>query len=224
MSGSAGGNSSPSEPDAVNNPNAKRSRYPSLISAGNSTPPSAKIVTPDPPVKTVKNEHSTAQNREQRHAEHGRDRDNDQPRPRRAALGQARRTYEYNGDCETSRRGEPMRPRRPRLPHQTKRDHAERHGQHGLRHPRRNPRADRRLRLALGRDHLHAAPGEHERGTRGDRRGKDVRDAARRAGGNERAGGEREQLALARGDGGAKEADPEGQVLNDGTGGGDADA
>ena len=41
---------------------------------------------------------------------------------------------------------------------------------------------------------------------------------------NERAGGERQQLALARGDGGAEEADPEREVLNDGTGGGNADA
>src|ERR1700704_870640 len=61
MSGSAGGSSSPREPDAVNSPSANRSRYPSLISAGNNTPPSARIVTPDPPVNTVKNEHSTAQ-------------------------------------------------------------------------------------------------------------------------------------------------------------------
>src|SRR5882757_10370226 len=61
MSGSAGGNSSPSDPDAVKSPSANRSRYPSLRSAGNNTPPSARIVTPDPPVKTVKNEHSTAQ-------------------------------------------------------------------------------------------------------------------------------------------------------------------
>jgi hypothetical protein len=60
MSGSDGGRSNPSEPDAVSRPRAKRSRYPSLISAGRSTPPSARIVTPEPPVNAVKNEHSTA--------------------------------------------------------------------------------------------------------------------------------------------------------------------
>ena len=36
--------------------------------------------------------------------------------------------------------------------------------------------------------------------------------------GNERAGGEREQLAVARGDRGAEETDPQREVLNDGTG------
>src|ERR1700730_7222198 len=61
MSGSEGGSSRPSDPDAVSRPRENFSRYPSLSSAGNSTPPSARIVTPDPPVNTVKNEQSTAQ-------------------------------------------------------------------------------------------------------------------------------------------------------------------
>ncbi len=41
-------------------PSENRSRYPSASSAGSSSPPSARMVTPDPPVKTVKNAHSAA--------------------------------------------------------------------------------------------------------------------------------------------------------------------
>ena len=78
--------------------------------------------------------------------------------------------------------------------------------------------------LALGRHHLHPAPREDERRARGDGGGDDVGDPAREARRDERAGGEREQLAVARGDGGAEEADPEREVLNDGAGSGDADA
>ena len=48
--------------------------------------------------------------------------------------------------------------------------------------------------------------------------------ARRSAPGAERAGREREQLAFARGDRGAEEADPQREVLNEGTGAGDADA
>src|SRR5262245_55970454 len=61
MSGSAGGQSRPNDPDAVSNPSEKRSGYPSASSAGSSSPPSARIVTPEPPVKIVKNAQTNAQ-------------------------------------------------------------------------------------------------------------------------------------------------------------------
>ena len=60
MSGSDGGNSRPSDPAAVSIPSENRSRYRSARSAGSKSPPSARIVTPDPPVNVVKNAHRAA--------------------------------------------------------------------------------------------------------------------------------------------------------------------
>ena len=49
-----GGSKIPRLPDAVSTPRENRSLYPCLISTGNMSPPSARIVTPEPPVKVVK--------------------------------------------------------------------------------------------------------------------------------------------------------------------------
>ena len=69
-----------------------------------------------------------------------------------------------------------------------------------------------------------AAPREDERRRTRPRRAATIAAAGARPLRDERAGGEREQLAVARGDRGAEEPDPEREVLNDGAGGGDADA
>ena len=55
INGSEGGNSSPRPPEPVSNPNVERSEYPAPISTGISSPPNARIVTPDAPVNEVKN-------------------------------------------------------------------------------------------------------------------------------------------------------------------------
>ena len=53
-----GGNKIPSEPAPVSKPSAVRSRYFAASNTGISTPPSARIVTPEPPVNDVKNAHT----------------------------------------------------------------------------------------------------------------------------------------------------------------------
>ncbi len=58
MTGSDGGNSSPSDPAAVTRPTEKSSGYPSSRSDGRRSPPSARIVTPDAPVKVVNRAHT----------------------------------------------------------------------------------------------------------------------------------------------------------------------
>ena len=50
----------PSEPAPVSRPSALRSEYRAASSTGMSTPPSARIVTPDAPVNEVKNAHTRA--------------------------------------------------------------------------------------------------------------------------------------------------------------------
>ena len=50
-----GGKSSPSEPAPVSSPNADFSENFAAISTGISSPPRARIVTPEAPVKEVKN-------------------------------------------------------------------------------------------------------------------------------------------------------------------------
>ena len=72
-------------------------------------------------------------------------------------------------------------------------------------------------------DHLPAAPREDGAAHGAERGGEDVGGAAPRAGGNERAGGERQQLAVARRDRRAEKANPQREMLNDRTGAGDAD-
>ena len=57
INGRLGGKSKPSEPATVIRPNEKAFEYPSLINKGKKRPPRARIVTPDPPVKAVKNPH-----------------------------------------------------------------------------------------------------------------------------------------------------------------------
>ncbi len=83
--------------------------------------------------------------------------------------------------------------------------------------------ADGRPRFALGEHELHGAPGEQAGDARGDGAGNDRRGASTATLRDERAGGEREQLVVARGNRRAKKRDPEDEMLNDGTGGGNAD-
>ena len=54
MTGSEGGKSRPSEPAAVTRPSEKPSGYLSSSSDGSSRPPTARMVTPEAPVKVVK--------------------------------------------------------------------------------------------------------------------------------------------------------------------------
>src|SRR5205823_12602584 len=75
---------------------------------------------------------------------------------------------------------------------------------------------------ALERRHLPAAPREDEGRAGAEGRRENVRGAAPDARRDERPGREREQLAVARGDRGAEEPDPERQMLNDWTGRGNA--
>ena len=72
-------------------------------------------------------------------------------------------------------------------------------------------------------DELDGAAGEDRRHAGRHRRG-EHRGGPARPPGHGRAGREREKLALARGDRRAEEADPQGEVLNERTGAGDADA
>ena len=65
---------------------------------------------------------------------------------------------------------------------------------------------------ALGEHERRAADGEHHRDRGAGEAADDVRDVGDAALGQELAGGEREQLALARGDRGAEQADPEREV------------
>ena len=53
MIGRLGGKSKPKLPDVVTSPSANFSEYCSEISIGNTKPPSATIVTPEPPVNAV---------------------------------------------------------------------------------------------------------------------------------------------------------------------------
>ena len=52
-----GGRSNPKLPVAVNRPTEKSDLKPDSIRTGSSNPPNARIVTPDAPVKVVKNAH-----------------------------------------------------------------------------------------------------------------------------------------------------------------------
>ena len=54
IKGKLGGNNRPKEPATVMRPKEKTLLYPSFINIGKKRPPSAKIVTPDPPVSAVK--------------------------------------------------------------------------------------------------------------------------------------------------------------------------
>lgn len=54
MTGRHGEKRSSKVPDDVKRPTENRSPYPSSVSAGDSSPPSATIVTPEAPVNVVK--------------------------------------------------------------------------------------------------------------------------------------------------------------------------
>jgi hypothetical protein len=60
MSGTDGANKTPKALALVTKPMPRFSGYPAFINKGNSKPPKANIVTPLPPVKAVKQEHSKA--------------------------------------------------------------------------------------------------------------------------------------------------------------------
>ena len=57
INGRLGGNNNPIDPETVISPNENDLLYPSFINIGKSSPPNANIVTPDPPVRAVKNPH-----------------------------------------------------------------------------------------------------------------------------------------------------------------------
>ena len=59
IAGKLGGKRSPKDPDAVISPREKTLEYPSSIKIGYKIAPSAKIVTPEPPVNAVKNAHKS---------------------------------------------------------------------------------------------------------------------------------------------------------------------
>ena len=58
MAGKLGGNNKPKDPETVMRPRENNSEYPDFLNNGYKSPPKAKIVTPDPPVKAVKNPHN----------------------------------------------------------------------------------------------------------------------------------------------------------------------
>ena len=58
MAGKLGGNNKPNDPDTVISPKENNSEYPDFLNKGYKSPPRAKIVTPEPPVKAVKNPHN----------------------------------------------------------------------------------------------------------------------------------------------------------------------
>src|SRR6185369_6397553 len=58
MTGRLGGKSMPRDPALVKSPRASLSLYFSAIKMGIRRPPSARIVTPEPPVKQVKKAHT----------------------------------------------------------------------------------------------------------------------------------------------------------------------
>ncbi len=58
IAGKLGGKRSPKDPAVVISPKENISEYPSSIKTGYKIAPSAKIVTPDPPVRAVKNAHN----------------------------------------------------------------------------------------------------------------------------------------------------------------------
>src|SRR5450759_426775 len=60
MTGRLGGKSRPNDPDAVTSPREKPSEYPSFLRMGYTRPPSAMMVTPDPPVNVVKSAQTAA--------------------------------------------------------------------------------------------------------------------------------------------------------------------
>ena len=151
--------------------------------------------------------------------------DDHQPRPVQAGA-RARpgnRTSATPDQRSPAPRDRPSPPRPVGAPGKTQRNQREPHRQRELSHPRRNVRGDDRARLALGDDELDGAAGEDRRHAGRDRRGEHCGAPAAPAG-HGRAGRERQKFALARGDRGAKEADPECEVLNERTGAGDADA
>src|SRR5258706_16435986 len=58
ITGSDGGNKRPSDPEAGTRPSENPSGYLSFTSAGKTRPPSARMVTPEPPVKVVNSAHT----------------------------------------------------------------------------------------------------------------------------------------------------------------------
>ena len=165
-----------------------------------------------------------AEDREQRHPEHGRGEDHHHTRPGGGAFDHRRRAHQHRRDNQPGCRAELVRPRGSGPPDQPHRDDRERDRQNALGDPGRDSRANRGLRLALGRDHLRATPGEYQRHARRHRRGNDPRDPADAIAANEGAGRKREQLAVAGGDGGAEKSDPQREVLDDRPRAGHADA
>jgi hypothetical protein len=90
--------------------------------------------------------------------------------------------------------------------------------------PGRDARADRAAGLALERDDLNRSECEDRDHACRHGGGEDLRQTPQASLRNERGGREGEQRPFARAYRGAEETDPEHQVLDDGTGGGNADA
>ena len=109
--------------------------------------------------------------------------------------------------------------------HEAQRDQRERDRQHELRDPRRDVGADRRCRPRARSCTICQPPQARTVDAHAPNAAARMSAARRQPpGGNERAGGEREQLAVARGDRRAEEADPQREMLNDRTGAGNAEA
>jgi hypothetical protein len=114
------------------------------------------------------------------------------------------------GDAECGDR--PAGPVRRGAPGQAQRDQRERDWKGQCRHPDADVDRDDRAGGPLADDQRQAADREHHRDRRADEPANDVGGRGDRSLGQELARRQRQQLALARGDGGAEQADPERQV------------
>src|SRR3990172_3650242 len=241
MTGRHGGKRSPSEPEAVRSPRENLSVYRSARRAGNRIPPSATIVTPEAPVKVVKNVHTStvttaiAPGIQPTRARKKRTRRRETfPTVRRYPAKANRGIVGRDGEvtrreisAEVDARGAPAggggggaggaAPPIPGCaPDEPPRDEGEPRGDHAFREPHGEERDDALPVGPLRPDELEPRIGEQEGDGGGDRRGEGGQASAGRLPEPFRESAQRQEPVVPGGDRPPEEADPEGRVLDEG--------
>jgi hypothetical protein len=153
----------------------------------------------------------------------GRDDDED-PWPRRLADERVLVEGDPQSGEHAERRDGAADPVRRGAPHEPPGNQPERHRDHQIGDPDRDADGNDVAALPPALHQRGATHREHRRDRRAEHRRGDVSDRSDTAFGKILAGGECQELALARGDGGAEQPDPQGQVLRKRCGSGNAGA